>query len=109
MPHDRSPDLEALADCGALVAKAMNQSEPAPARAIVFFDEILHKERDLWRCLVEGLITEVELRDATIARCATWRSATNGFHEPSYDRWGSEEIERCFELALLGRPINRST
>jgi len=43
MPYDRSPDLEALADCGALVAKAMNQSEPAPARAIVFFDEILHK------------------------------------------------------------------
>jgi hypothetical protein len=106
MPYDNPPDLQALADCGALVSKAMNQSAPERTRTIAFFEKILHKDRDLWGCLVEGLITEAELRDATIARFATWLSHTNGVHEPSSDRWGSSEIEHCFELALLGRPVN---
>jgi hypothetical protein len=45
MPSDCPPDLEALADCGALVATAVHQSEPERTQAIAFFDEILHGER----------------------------------------------------------------
>jgi hypothetical protein len=103
----RTPDLEALADCAILVAKAMNQPAPERARAIAFFDEILHGERDLWGCHVDGLITEAELRNATMARCATWLSYENGVDEPGSDRWASPEIDRAFERALLGRSIDR--
>jgi hypothetical protein len=106
MSHDRAPDLAELAACGVLVATAMHQREPEAARAAAFFKEILLEKggRELWAGLEEGLITETEIRDATMARFATWLSASNGVKEPSSDTWSSPDIERCFEIALLGRP-----
>jgi hypothetical protein len=106
MSDDRPPNLVKLAACGARVAKAMRQPEPEEARAVAFFEEILLRKdgRELWTCLKEGLITETEIRDATIARFATWLCQVNGVKEPSSETWASPEIERCFEQALLGRP-----
>jgi hypothetical protein len=60
--------------------------------------------RELWACLREGTITETEIRDATMARFVTWLSASNRMKEPPSDAWASPELERCFEIALLGRP-----
>jgi hypothetical protein len=111
MPHDRSPDLAALADCGLLVAKAMNRPEPERARAIAFFDEILRGQRDLWLCAVEGWITEAELRNAVMDRFATWLLEENGVNDPEAARWVNPEAEReilrSCERALFGRPLDR--
>jgi hypothetical protein len=87
----------------------MHQPEPEATRAVAFFEEILVEKggRELWAWLREGLITETEIRDATIARFATWLSDSNGVKEPSFDAWASPEIERCFEVALLGRPAKK--
>jgi hypothetical protein len=110
MSYDRTPSLVDLAACGVHVAKAMGQPEPDAARAAAFFQEILFEQsgRELWACLREGLITEAEIRDATMARFATWLSDANGMKEPPSDTWANAEIERCFEIALLGRPAKPS-
>ena len=107
-----SPDIDALVACSDRVAEAMSQPKPAAAGARTFFMETLHKAqdqggRDLWGCFVDGLITECELRDGTMARCATWLSHLNSMSdsEPSTETWCSSEIERDFELALFGRPV----
>jgi hypothetical protein len=49
------------------------------------------------------LITEEELRDATMAYFATWLSQTNGVGEPSSETWSNAEIVGQFEFALFGR------
>jgi hypothetical protein len=110
MSDDRAPSLDDLVACGVRVANAMGQPQPDASRAAAFFKEILFDEgnRELWACLKAGLITETEIRDATMARFATWLSDSNSVEEPSSDTWSTREIERSFELALLGRPA-RST
>ena len=110
MSHERAPDLAALASCGARVANAMRQPAPDAARAAAFFAEILLEEggRELWVCLKEGLITETEIRDATMDRFATWLSDLNRVDAPNADTWASQEIVHCFEIALLGRPAKQT-
>jgi hypothetical protein len=97
--------LADLVACGVRLAQAMRQPEPDRARAATFFEEILLQEdgRELWADFQDGLMTETELRDGTMARFATWLSEANGLTRRP-DTWSTPELERCFEMALLGRP-----
>lgn len=101
---ERYPDLDLLVACGVHAAKAMGQREANAARARTFFQELLYGERDIWGCLVEGLITETEARNAIMARFATWLSDENGVSEPSSDIWSTSDLEHRFDVAILGRP-----
>jgi hypothetical protein len=113
MTQRSSPDMDLLVACGGLVAEAMRQPPPDPVRAGSFFHAILltpwdQGGRDLWEGFREGLITEEELRDATMAYFATWLSHANGVDEPSSETWSRAEINGQFELALFGyRPCER--
>jgi hypothetical protein len=105
MQRGGTPDIEALIRCGNRVADEIKQPRPEENQARVFFLETLHKTqaqggRDLWGCFAAGLITETELRDATMARYATWLSHINGTSEPAWQ--GSPAIHACFERALFG-------
>jgi hypothetical protein len=110
MPYDRLPDMTALLAATARVAAAMGHPPADEARARRFLQGVLYPDeggRDLWGCLMAGLCTEIEVRDALMARVATWLSYENDAREPPCDQWGSPEIERDFESALYGRPADR--
>ena len=111
--NDSSPDLGLLVACGAQVAKAMGQREADVSGARLFFRALLHADRqqggkEIWAALTAGLITETEARDAVMARFATWLSRENGVDEPSSETWSTPELERSFEIALLGRPASQA-
>lgn len=87
----------------------MGQRRPDANAARAFLEHVLHAPqaqggRDLWGCHADGLITATELRDALLARLATWLSHANGVAEPSSDRWLSRELETLVERALFGEP-----
>lgn len=95
-PYERLPDLTLLVACGVHAAKAMGQREADEAKTRVFFEDILHGNqrqgrRDIWGCLTEGLITEVEARNGVMARFATWLSCENKMREPSASVWCSSD------------------
>ncbi len=56
-----------------------------------------------WAAHLGGLITERELRNLLMAHCATQISAANRVSEPSSETYVSEDLERCFDVAIFGR------
>lgn len=108
MDKPAEPDLERLASCVDRVAAAMGQSAAGRAQTRAFLETLLFTSKpdggkEIWPCLRDGLITEIEARDLVMAHCATWLSSCNGLAEPSSDEWGSEELQAAFEDALFGR------
>lgn len=82
------------------------QQNPIPDQQVAeFLEDLLFKSqandgRDAWACLAAELITPEELRNAVLARLATWISHLNGIDEPSSDTWSTREIERTFDNAF---------
>jgi hypothetical protein len=97
--------LKPLAECCVRVAAAMGQPAPDPERLHAFLVELLFGQREFWLAHEEEIILDTELRDVVMAHVATWISAENDTREPGSDTWSTRELERAFELALLGRAI----
>jgi len=103
----REPDLPALVLCVARAAEAMGMYPPPAVEAESFLRARLFAPqaeggKDVLGCVRDGLITRTEARDLVMAHVATWISRRCGAPEPSSELWSSSELERAFELALLG-------
>ena len=103
-----SPDLPQLVRVARNVAAAMHVTPPPDGTLEPFLHELLFGERDLWAAWRSGIITEVELRNAMLARVATFLCAEAGVREPSAELWATAELERAMELGLYRRAAMRT-
>ncbi len=103
----RTPDIEQLVAAALDVALAMHGERPPDDELETLLRDLLFGERDLWKAVREGLITELELRDALLARTASRISYLLCVDEPSADLWVTRDLERAFEIALFGREAQR--
>lgn len=105
----KRPEILRLISCTVLLADAIGQERPPEDIARTFLTELLHMPqseggKDVWGCLVAGLISEIEVRNLIMAHCSTWLSHLNGCEEPGTHTYDSVKVSAAYELALFGRP-----
>lgn len=103
------PDLASLHVMVLRVAAAMKQPAPSREETDAFFERFLFRSqreggRDHWACWTERLITDLELRNVTLAHLATWLSHENRVAEPGSETWVTPELEAAVDQILFGRP-----
>jgi hypothetical protein len=109
---DRAVRLSAVAGWVERAAEAMQLPKPDSGLVDAFLWNVLYTDQsaggeDVWGALTAGLVSEMEARDVVGARVATWLSDINSVAEPSYDEWGTPELDAALEVAMLGRPASR--
>lgn len=102
------PNIAQLVGAARRVAAALSVEPPPDAALEEFVRELLFGSRELWPVLREHLITEIELRDALLARTATFLCRHGGIREPSSERWCTRELQLAYEEALFGREATRT-
>jgi hypothetical protein len=107
----RRPLIEPLVAASARLAAAAGLPVPSPTDLAGYLTQILFAQGalELWDAFAEQLITERELRDATMGRMITIIAGVARMRVPAADTYNSRELELMFELALLGAPISEQT
>jgi hypothetical protein len=99
-----APDSAAILECAARLARELHGIEPPEAELRERLDYVLWGTKQAWACLVDGLITEVELRDLLLAHFDYECAHISGLAWGDFDDDRRHMIVEALDQVLFGRP-----
>jgi len=97
--EQRTPDLEALTRVAALIARRFGQHVPdAVLKQKV--EGLLFRDKDIWGCFTDGLISSAELRDRFLAEMESWLRDDFELGWDTEQGWLTPEFEVAVDIAM---------